>query len=266
MKRSIAYNLPRSSSTILFVREDDPAAVEAAAAAAKVAADAALQAKIDAAVEAATSGLKQKNQELLGKVVKAKELEKQFEGLDPVELKKMKDLIDADEDNKLIAEGKKHQVVEKYTERMRAQHKTELEAKDALVQKQAERADRYREAVLDNQIRIVTNGLHKSAVEDALLHARQIFSLDDKGNAVQLDAEGLPVLGKDGSTPFSPAEWIESQKELKPHWFPSGTSGSGANGTREAGGGASSIKRADFEKLSTADRAKKARSGIKIID
>jgi len=39
------------------------------------------------------------------------------------------------------------------------------------------------------------------------------------------------VLGKDGKTPFSPAEWIESMTEIAPHWFPASSSGGGASGS-----------------------------------
>lgn len=240
--------------------EDDAAAAAAAAQAAAIA-----QA-VEKAVSEATAGLKNKNDELLGKLAKEKDRVKQFEGLDPVELKALKDRLDADDDAKLLAEGKKNVVIEKYTERMRAAHLQELEAERAKTLAEAKRADAYKGSVLDNQIRAVTGGLHKGAVEDALLHARQIFSLDAKGNAVQLDADGRPVLGKDGTTPFSPAEWIELQKELKPHWFPMGTTGSGAPNVRDASGTGKVIKRAEFEKLSGLEQSKVARSGTKIVD
>lgn len=248
-------------ATVLTAREgDDDAAAAAAAAKAQ------LDAQIAAAVEEATKGLKAKNEELLGKNIKLTQHVKNFEGLDPAELKALKERLDADDDAKLLAEGKKQVVIEKYTERMRAQHELDKKALEEKIAAEARRADNYRQSVLDSHILRVTAGLHKGAVEDALLHARNIFTLDDKGNAVQLDTEGRPVLGKDGATPFSPAEWIELQKELKPHWFPMNTSGSGGGGAREAGGAGKQIKRADFDRLTPVEQAEKARSGIKIVD
>jgi len=241
-------------ATVLTAREDDPAA--AAAQAAQAAVD--LQKKIDDAVIAATKGLKDKNTELLGKMKEASDRAKLFEGLDPAEMKALKERLEADDDAKLLAQGKKNVVIEKYTERMRASHADELKAKDAKIAEEAARADAWRGSVLDNQIRAVTAGLHPGAVEDALLHARQIFTLDAKGNAVQLDSEGRPVLGKDGSKPFSPSEWIELQKELKPHWFPMSSSGSGSSGARDARG----IGR-DLSGLSPTERLTAARSGKK---
>jgi len=119
---------------------------------------------------------------------------------------------------------------------------------------------------LDNQIRTVAGELHKAAVEDALLHARRIFTLDAEGNAVQLDSNGIPVAGKDGVNPFSPGEWMEQQKELRPHWFPNGTSGSGVAGVREAGAGfGKTVTRAVFEKLSGTDKQNILKNGIKIV-
>jgi hypothetical protein len=247
-------------ATVLTAREGED---EAAAAAA-------LQAKIDAAVAAAvaaeTAGLKAKNEELLGKNKTLAERARSFDGLDPEALKALKDRLDQDEDAKLLAEGKKNVVIEKYTERMRAQHELDKKALQDQIAAEGKRADTYRQSVLDSHILRAAGSLHKGAVEDALLHARNLFTLDAAGNAVQLDSEGRPVLGKDGTTPFSPAEWIELQKELKPHWFPMNTSGSGGGNAREAGGAGKQIKRADFDRLQPYEQAEKARSGITIVD
>ncbi len=245
--KNFSYSTPRQTS-ILYVREDTPEQVAAAAAAAQ-------EAAIATAVAAAVAGLKTKNEELLGKLHADKERLKAFEGLDPAKLKELNEKIDLDEDLKLFSEGKKHEVIEKHTQRMRQSHEEALVAKDAQIAAEAKRADAYRESVLDNEIRAVTGGLHKGAVDDALLAARRIFTLDAKGKAVKLDSQGVPELGKDGKTPFTPAEWMETQKQLKPHWFPQGTTGSGSGGTRDASG-----LGADFSKLSPTERLTAARA------
>lgn len=262
-KRNVYQVTPLTS--ILFVREGEgdqggAGGSGGAGAGGAGSGEADIQAKIDAAVAQATQGLKAKNDELLGKLV-------QFKGIDPAKVKELMERLDQDEDSKLFAEGKKNVVIEKYTERMRAQHAADLAAAEERVKAEAARADAYRGSVLDNEIRAVTGGLHKGAIEDALLHARQIFTLDAKGKAVQLDSEGNPVLGKDGKNPFSPAEWIELQKELKPHWFPQSTSGSGSGDSRSGGSGTGkTIKRADFMALPPGKQAEIARSGAKIVD
>jgi hypothetical protein len=254
------YQLQPSTS-ILYVREGDEVDPN------KIKITPEIQKLIDTAVSQQTQGLVSKRDELLANERKLKDKLKEFDGFDPAAMKALKDRLDQDDDAKLLAEGKKQQVIEKYTERMRAQHASELEALNKKLQEADQRTDRYRGAVLDNHIRAVTSDLHKGAVEDALLHARQLFSLDDKGNAVQLDSEGNPVLGKDGKTPFTPKEWIELQKELKPHWFPSNTTGSNNGNPRDGSStNGKTIKRADFERLGNVERAEAMRKGTKIID
>lgn len=262
MNQSVIYNNKQRQAFKLFVAEGEPTPEELAAAE-----EAKVNERIAKAVEEQVSGLKAKNQELLGTMTALKDKVKQFDGLDPAALKAMKDRLDADEDVKLLAEGKKEMVIEKYTQRMRAEHQAQLDAAEERVKAEAQRADIYKSSVLDNQIRAVTAGMHPQAVEDALLHARTIFSLDAKGKAVKLDSEGRPELGKDGSTPFSPAEWIETQKELKPHWFPAGNSGSGSGNARDGINGAGkTIARSKYDQLTPLEQGKVARSGTKIVD
>jgi hypothetical protein len=255
---------------VLAVREGDggDAAAAAAAAAATAAAAAAggktfTQADIDAAV----AGLKSKNAELLGSLHTTKEKLGAYGGLDPARAKLLQEQMDNDEDLKLIGEGKKNAVIEKYTERMRAQHTAQLEAERAARASEKQRADTYQGAVLDNAIRAVCGDCHKGAVDDALLLARQIFTLDAKGNAVKLDAEGRPELGKDGKNPFSPAEWMELQRELKPHWFPATTSGSGSGNSNAArGAGGKTMKRSVFAALTPTQQHAVSVGGTTIVD
>jgi hypothetical protein len=222
---------------------------------------------VDAAVEAAVTGLKAKNSELLGKLKTATDTSKAFEGIDPARARTLIEQMDNDEDLKLIGEGKKNLVIEKHTERMRQAHTAELEAERLASKAERERADTYRGAVLDNHIRAVCGDLHKGAVEDALMHARTIFTLDAKGNAVKLDAQGNPELGKDGKSLFSPQEWMEMQRDLKPHWFPAVASGSGATGANGARGGTGkTMKRSAFEALPASEKQRVAIAGTTITD
>lgn len=267
--------------TVLYAREDAPNTepnpntnsntpnTNADGAAEAAAREAEIQKRINEAVakQVATTveGLKKKNEELLGQNKTFKDRIKEFDGLDSNELKALKDRIDNDEDTKLWNEGKKDAVIDKYTERLRQRHQAELEQIRKDLEDTRSVANNYRTHVLDNQIRSVTNGLHPGAVEDALLHARQIFQLDAKGNAVKLGADGNPEVGADGQ-PFTPAQWIEQQKPLKPHWFPMGTTGSGGSGARSENGTGKTIKRSDFERLSPLEQGAAVRGGSKIID
>lgn len=267
-----SYYSTRSSVTVLFAAEDDEAAQAAAAAAAQQAAqeaeaarEAEITRRIAAAVAAETKGLKDKNSELLGINKATKDQLKKFDGLDADKAREVLNNLENDEDTKLWNEGKKDVVIAKYTERERIRLEAQVEAERQQRIAAEQVAQGYKGHVLDNQIRSVTNGLHPGAVEDALLHARQVFQLDAKGNAVKLAADGTPELDADGQ-PFTPAKWIESQKAAKPHWFPMNTSGSGGSGARESSGTGTTLKRAEFAKLSPMDQAAAVRSGSKIID
>jgi hypothetical protein len=261
-----SYSIPFAhKATMIFVREDvTPPVVPPVVppAGGKTVAE-----QIQEGIDAAVRGLKAKNEELLGKNKEFQTKIAAYSGIDPESAKSLLEKMDHDEDLKLFAEGKKAVVIDKYTERMRTAHTTELETERLQTAAEKQRADAYRGAVLDNHIRSVTSDLHKGAVEDALLLARQIFSLDAKGNAVKLDAEGRPELGKDGKTPFSPAEWMEMQRELKPHWFPASTSGSGSTGAQGSGSGTGkTMKRGDFNALTPLQQGNVARSGTRIVD
>jgi len=199
-----------------------------------------VQALIDAAVATAVTGLKTKNGELIGDTKKLKEQLQAFEGIDPVKVKAILSRFANDEEAKLIAEGKIDEVLNKRTERMRADFEGKLTAATTTAEAAAKRALAFQGRVLDDAIRAAAAkaGLHQHAIDDALFRARSMFTLDDDGQAVQLGADGKPVLGKDGKSPFTPLEWLEGMKEKAPHWYPASASGGGAGGGGGGGGGA----------------------------
>lgn len=164
----------------------------------------------------------------LGDVTKLKELMAQFE--------------DADE-AKLIAQGKAgiDQIIARRIAKREAELLRQVEEANNSSKGALEVASTFMERVLDNHIRAAaaeTPGFHKTAINDALLHGRNIFSVDDDGNAVQFDEDGeTPVMGKDGKTPFSVKEWLESKRADCPHWFAAGGSGGGSQGDKGGKGG-----------------------------
>jgi hypothetical protein len=186
-----------------------------------------------------------------------KEFQERFAGIDPDKVKAMLGKIDNDEEAALIAAGKIDEVVNKRSEKLRADLQRKVDEAAQHTQAAMDRASKFSQRVLDNHIRAAATkaGLHAHAVEDALFRARAMFSLDDNGDPIQMDSSGHPVLGKDGKTPFSPLEWLESMKETAPHWFPAGGSGSGAGGSGSGAGSAGkTITRAAFDALSPAEK------------
>lgn len=213
--------------------------------------------KIKAAVDEATSGLAAKNKELLTELKNAREEAKKFEGIDPVKVKKLLDDLDADEDTKLIKEGKVDELLNRKYEKRDRDWQAKLDAAIAERDAAKAKADKFLDSVLDDRLRSAFNGkVDPRSMKAALLEAKQIFKLDDEGKAVQIDSEGQVVLGKD-KTPFSPSEWIESDATRKesPYLFPVTGSGTGANQSNNSTGS----KTAELMKLPPAQRMDAAR-------
>lgn len=226
-----------------------------------------IQEQIASAIEAATAPLKAKNSEIIGEKKQLQAELKRFEGIDPDAVRSMLQRFENDEEAKLLSQGKVDDVLNKRTERLRADYDkrvAEAEAKSAAADA---RAQAFRGRVLDDAIRAGASkaGLHPHAVEDALFRARASgFDLNDNGEAVKLGEDGKPELGKDGKSPLSAQEWLEGMKEKAPHWFPSTGTGSGT--TPSSSGGAKAMKRAAFDALAADQKAATVRSGVKIID
>lgn len=192
-----------------------------------------IQAIIDARLAEETKGLKAKNEELLGTLRTTKDTLKKFDGIDPDMVRNILKRFADDEEAKLIAEGKIDDVLNKRTERMKADYDKKLAEALAAAEGATKRAQAFQGRVLDDAIRAAAAkaGVHQHAIDDALFRARAMFTLDENGQAVQLGDDGKPVLGKDGKSPFTPLEWLEGMKEKAPHWYPATASGGGAGGS-----------------------------------
>jgi hypothetical protein len=187
-----------------------------------------------------------------------KELTTQWEGLDPKEIRNMIEKLGGDQEAQLIKAGKIDEVVALRTEKLRKEFEKQLTKAQDDVKGANSARDKFTGLVLDNHVRAAATkaGLHPHAVDDALFRARSIFKLDEEGQAVQLDADNKPVLGKDGKTKYSPSEWLDGMKEQAPHWYPNLNAGGGSGGDKGGKGGAKTIKRSAFDAMTPADKAK----------
>jgi hypothetical protein len=193
----------------------------------------------------------------------------EFKDIDPKKYRALMSKIDNDEEFKLISEGKHEEVWNRRTQKLQEQHKRELEAEMGKTKAALETTTQYRDRVLENSIRAAATKaeMHPQAIEDAVLLAKSVFTLDAKGNAIRLDGE-RPMLGADGKTPYSPTEWLEERKEDRPHWFLNGSSGGGAGGNTKGNGGESggqTMKRSKWAALPAGERAAAAKK-YKIVD
>lgn len=207
-------------------------------------------------VNAAVNGLKSKNAELLGTIKQQKENLSRFDGIDPDAVRGILQRFSDDEEAKLIAEGKIDEVLNKRTERMRADVDKQIAAANERADKAEAFSGKFRDRVLGDAIRgaALKAGALAGAADDIILRARGTFTLNDDGEAVAVDGEGNPVLGKDGKTPLAPAEWIESLKETAPHLFTPAV-GTGAGGHKSGGGG--TLKRSEMTSQQKTDYIRK---------
>ncbi|MBD8159227.1 hypothetical protein IFU23_14070 [Pantoea agglomerans] len=215
-----------------------------------------IQQLIDQRINSAVNGLKTKNSELLGTIKQQKDNLARFDGIDPDAVKTILQRFSDDEEAKLIAEGKIDDVLNKRTERLRADVDKQIKAANERAEKAEAFTKKFSDRVLGDAIRsaALKTGALPGAADDIILRARGTFTLNDDGEAVAIDGEGNPVLGKDGKTPLSPLEWAESLKETAPHLFPQ-AEGTGAGGHRSGAGGA--LKRSEMTSQQKADYIRK---------
>lgn len=221
---------------------------------------------LDKAIQEATSGLAANKDEILGekKVLQTQleEMQKTWGSYDPEAVKNIMTRLENDEEAKLLAEGKTDEVIERRTERLKADHAKQLanlEAKIAELSGSYEGAQgQVKKLMVEGNLRQAASelGLVPSAVEDALARAMNVFSVGEDGKLLAENESGT-IYGKDGKTPITPAEWLSDMKEKAPHWFPA-PQGGGAGGGNGKGGGAHTISRADARDVQKYQAAKKA--------
>lgn len=202
--------------------------------------DEAKQKILDAAKKAHNddvAGLKAKRDELLDSQRKLKDQIQKFEGIDPERVKKLEGMLAENEEAKLIADGKIDELVNKRLSREQATWQSQLEQKDTELDQYKQRVEALEGATIDSGIASAGHkvGLASTAVEDAQVIARHSGWKVEEGTPVLRDNEGNVVRGKNG--PITLDEWLETQRETRPHWFPTpkgsrvpGNPGGGQNG------------------------------------
>ncbi len=198
-----------------------------------------IKAAIQAAVDEAVKGLKDKNAEL---IKDKKELKDELGSL-----KSKVDGLDLDAIKVLLEE-----VIQKRTEKMREEHEKLLKAEKERADKAETYANKFRQSVIQGQIvqAAVEMGALSEATADIAFLAQSQFSLDENGKAVAIDANGEVVIGKDGSNPVTPKEWVEGLRENKPYFWPK------ANGSGSPGSGTSIKKWSDYTEVERAALAR----------
>ncbi|MCG9515162.1 hypothetical protein MCL26_08575 [Acinetobacter pittii] len=222
-----------------------------------------IKAAIQAAVDEAVKGLKDKNAELIKDKKELKDelgsLKSKVDGLDLDAIKVLLDKSNQDEESKLIAEGKIEEVIQKRTEKMREEHEKVLKAEKERADKAENYSNKFRQSVIQGQIvqAAVEMGALSEATADIAFLAQSQFSLDENGKAVSVDVNGEVVIGKDGTNPVTPKEWVESLREKKPYFWPK------ANGSGSAGSGIATKKWSDYTEAERASLARENPAAFK---
>ncbi len=209
-----------------------------------------LQAKIaeatQAAIEKEVAGLKANRDQLKLEKQEARSQLDQLQGqLDSLndfggvdKITQLMERIEKDEEMKLLADGKLEDVLERRTERMKADYDSKFDAleKRAIEAEESAKAitRQMKEKVLVDSIRsaAIEAEVQSFAVEDAILRAKNVFSLDENENMVARDASGNILYGPDAKTPLTPSEWLDSLKPVAKHWWkqPKGSDSTGSLG------------------------------------
>jgi hypothetical protein len=164
------------------------------------------------------------------------ELKTRFEGIDPDEVRKLASEKKRLEDEQRLKAGEFDKVLEGRLKSAKAdwdkQLATVTSERDAL---------NARLVTIQIDQAVVTEatkrGLRATAIQDITSRARSTFRLVN-GVPQAFEADGQTArLGKDGLTPMTLAEWIDTQVSDAPHLFES-NAGGGAAGS-DSGGGAS---------------------------
>ena len=168
------------------------------------------------------------------------EFKKRFEGIDPDAVRAM-----AEEQAKLKEEAqiKAGEVDKVIAARERAavaafQEKEHKPVVDKLAQREAQlTAIKIDQAAIGEATK---RGILPSALPDLMARARMTFKL--VGDVPQaFEADGLtPIMGKDGVTPKTLAEWVGDLVTSAPHFFPA-NAGGGAVGYGPGGAGNRSV-------------------------
>lgn len=206
---------------------------------------------VQSKIDAATAGLKANNaailkekKELQTQLTEMSSLFESLGGKEGVErLKTLNEQVANDELGRLWKEGKLDEYRDKVSASMRKDHEKQMEAanKRADDEKAArESAERKLHTMVlkaEVQAAAVESEVRSSAIADIVAIAGMDFVFDGENDRFVLrDSEGAVVYGKDGVTPKTIPEWLDDQKEARPHWWePSvsgGASGSGSSVTR----------------------------------
>ena len=217
---------------------------------------------IAAAVAKETEGLKANTARLLEENTKYKATLKNFEGIDPEKTKAMLSHFENNEEQKLIAEGRIDDVIQRRVAKREESVAQQIAEAQAEVEKAKAFATRFNAKYLQGELRTAfPTDVHQSMSVPLLRELEQLFTLDEEGNVVPKDG----AMGKSGKALYAPKEAIEDLRGQYPGFFVNGNSGSSS--FQGAGkGGAKTISREKYMTLTPAEQHDAYKNGITVVD
>jgi len=183
------------------------------------------------------------------------ELKQRFEGIDPEEVKQLKEAHQKAEEDRLLSrsstsqngedEADKERKLQAERERIEKVIEGRVKSIKGDLEKQVNQLTTERDALntrlaaiqIDQGVITVATkrGLRPTAMADITSRARTVFRLVN-GVPTAFDSDGKSVrYGRDGLTPMSIEEWVDGQVAEAPHLFEA-NSGGGSGNNNSAGG------------------------------
>lgn len=181
--------------------------------------------------------LSNKNKELLTDISSTKSKLKDWEGLDPKQVRSLMERMKNDEELRLISEGKHDEVINKRVEKVQLEYEEKItnlgKERETLHQDATKYKNKYQQYRLNSELsrEFVTNGGLETALDDIILRASSVFGLDDDDNIVAFEKDGKIRKNKDGGV-FTLKDFILDQVEKAPHLFKESVGGNSSSNER----------------------------------
>ncbi len=187
-------------------------------------------------IEEAVTGLKSKNAEILNEKKILQDSLKKFDGLEPKIAKTAVEFYEKNKDAEFLKDGTVNELIDKKVSQLTSDFEIQINELTTNLENAKKHGDSYQKLfeakVIDDGIRdeAIKAGMLPTAIEDAVLRGRSIFSLDENKQIEARDADGkLAVIGDKNKKVLTTKNWIEGLKETSPHYWPS-SEGAGAFG------------------------------------
>lgn len=175
------------------------------------------------------------------------EIKSAYGEVTPDDVAGMKKTLESIKDKKVFDDEGIEALVEKRLNALRMEHDSQLKANAKRIQELQSESDqwssKFRRNVIDRAISdaALKAGARPQAVADVVLRGQSMWTLNEQGKPIAKSSDSDVMYGKDGTSPLTPAEWMDILKQEAPHFF-EGSSGGGAPGGTNGTGGSPKTK------------------------